>query len=414
MRMNVLVIAEGAPNFWEQIAVGFHAAGCAVSLAAHGPDMIRSMLTAGRRFDFVIANQATINSLAVTVRDNRGFSWKNHIGGIVMIQFHDVFREIPTLDQASQIFSWVGLPLSYWIYCARSAEILRRRGFYPDFFLQDLPIVFDYGLSAPPSARPDFILDIGPHLAATSRVAPDVAAENVPSAVYLGSCFYGLPVPVRPDGPLSPKALDSAIIDYIRLGRPLDRAGFIDHLLEEGRLAAADVPGCFAGEYLCAYGAKAALGLRLVLVRALKQRLGDRFALYGDDWGRLGVAARPADFSPPRGKYQQAAVSLDFGSQFIDASLYQRTMEILAAGGRLRQWRQSDGGGPLAPYADLIGFSEADELAARLETLDRPDERAAFFARQAEMTDFVRERLNPAVICRAAATRIMERGETAQ
>lgn len=398
MKTNVLVIAEGAPNFWEQIAIGFHAAGCAVSLAVHGPDMVRDLLAAGRRFDLAVANQATMNALAVTVRDNRGFPWRNHLGGLVMVQFHDVFREIPTLDQASQIFSWVGLPLTYWIYCARSAEILRRRPFYSAFFLGDLPISLDCGFSAPSTARPRFILDVGPHLAAGPAPAPTFAAEDGPLAVYLGSCSYGLPTPVRLDGPLAPTALHAAVTDYVRLGRPLDRAGFIEHLLEQGRISEADVLKCFAGEYLCVYGATVALGLRLMLARDLKRRFGERFALYGDDWARLGVPARPTDFAGPGMKYRGAAVCLDFGSQFVDASLYQRVTEIIAAGGRLLQLRQPDGGGALAPWADLIGFDDADDAAARLERLTRPEDRETFFARHAAFADFVRVRFDPAAM----------------
>lgn len=407
MKMNVLVIAEGAPNFWEQIAVGFHAAGCAVSFAVHGPDMIRDLLAAGRRFDLAVANQATMNALAVAARDNRGFPWRNHLGGLVMVQFHDVFREIPTLDQASQIFSWVGLPLTYWVYCARSADVLKRFPLYEAFFQQDLPVCLDAALAAP-TPRPAFISDIAPFVVAAPSFAPSPSpSAGGPLAVYLGSCPHDSKTTIS--GPLSGGDLLAAMREHVAAGRAFDRAGFAEFLIERGMATLDDVRRCFVGEYVCAYGARVVQAARLMFVRALKQRFGDRFALYGDDWRRQGVAAEPADFSPPQDKYRAATACLDFGSQFIDASLYQRTMEIAAAGGRLLQLRQSDGGGPFAPYLDLVGFSDVEELASKLEELERPAARAAFCARQTEMAAHMRERLNPAAACRNAAARAMER-----
>ena len=79
---------------------------------------------------------------------------------------------------------------------------------------------------------------------------------------------------------------------------------------------------------------------RFLLLKAVREAIGDRLVLTGSDWAKIGFDAQPTrhDADARFLAYRLHRVSLDLGSKSSHALLYPRSSDILAAGGGLVQF----------------------------------------------------------------------------
>lgn len=104
------------------------------------------------------------------------------------------------------------------------------------------------------------------------------------------------------------------------------------------------------------------LATRRARVRALQARHGDDFAVYGDDWARFGIRARPAENDTAPLHYRAAAISLDFGSLSYDSMMFPRSCDIVQAGGLLLQSRLVDSQTVLGELTPAVTFADEAEM----------------------------------------------------
>jgi len=109
------------------------------------------------------------------------------------------------------------------------------------------------------------------------------------------------------------------------------------------------------------------LAMRRARIRALQDRHGPRLALFGDDWARFGIAARPAEAETGPLRYHASAISLDFGSLSYDSLMFPRSCDIVQHGGFLLQARLADSDALLGDLAPAVTFDGQDDM------LDRTD-----------------------------------------
>ncbi len=110
------------------------------------------------------------------------------------------------------------------------------------------------------------------------------------------------------------------------------------------------------------------LAMRRARVRALQARYGDDFAVYGNDWARFGITARPAENDTAPLRYRAAAISLDFGSLSYDSMMFPRSCDIVQYGGFLLQSRLVDSDEVLGDLTPAVTFEDEAEM---LDLADR-------------------------------------------
>lgn len=401
-RPHVLIVGEGSPNFWFQIVVAFHAAGCRVSYVTLHSDLVGDLVRAGAAFDLVVTNQLGIHAFALPVRDDATVVWERHFKRFLMVQFHDVFRELPSLAQAGRIFGWKGMRLAYFVYCRKTFAFLQETKAYWDCLFSDLPIAFDDMLNFPETAPVAYVDDVAGAIIPRNP-APEPERRELsffPKIIYIGSYFFDGTVCLRPDGPFPTIAsFQEAVAGYLAQGRTFDRFGFVKDLFERGTISQTQLIDGHAGEYLYNYGCTVILPTRRQYVEFVKKTYGADFHLYGSDWQRFGLDSIPGERAADDSKYRSAFVSVDFGSTFVDNSLYQRIMQILASGGRLMQLRQPDSAEIYGPFADHVCFDSPEELRGKLDAAFAAP--AEFLARQTAFARYMRERYDPAAFGRS-------------
>ena len=103
---------------------------------------------------------------------------------------------------------------------------------------------------------------------------------------------------------------------------------------------------------------------RLRYVRHLQAAFGRRFWLYGDDFRRLGLDARPSSHDATETKFLRAKIAMDFGSNSYAASLYTRPVRIIYCDALLLQLRQPDARDVFGKLASEMTFSSPEEMVA--------------------------------------------------
>ena len=403
-KRHVLVVSEGQRNFWDHQAIGFHQAGCRVSYlpvrlneGGKPVDNLALMLAArGEPFDLVVTNQAMVNAFAFTIRDNPTIDWGRLFPRIVMTQFHDVTREMPTLHQAPMVFGRHGVRFTYNVCCRETFDLLDKLSLFPDRLLTRLPVSFDVCLQG---SDFDLIGDIEPLL--RPRPAPittaDVSAFSA-GMIYIGAYYFDKRLVLRPDGPC--RSVDDfvkVLNQYLPYGRDRKLA-FTEYLYDLGMMTIDQFLNSTAAEYTYNFGGLIVLPKRLEFVTILKKNFGSNFHLYGPDWANWGLDCFPVDKAADDDKYRNAFISVDFGSTLVDTSIYQRTQQILSSGGRLLQLRQTDADEVFGPFVDLVSFESAEDLLGKLGmALADP---IAFLVGHADFADFMRTRHDPGEVCR--------------
>lgn len=396
---RILVVSQGTHDFWQQIAMAYHALGCRVALVSHRPGLALELAARGETYDAVLTNQEAINHLALTLRDNRTVDWPRTFRCFVMVQYHDVIRELPTLQQASVIFGWSAIPFVYQAVCRRTADFLRRTGLHANMVYAPTPFVFGRSIEVTQSKTDNYVADV----AEVQRPEPAFAAQpytplSAPDILYCATCVPVKQIVLRPDGPLATIPEFIAALDaHTRRGRVLDRLSFIEDLLERGVLGPQHIADATAAEYLFNYGIVVVQDIRKTYVRALRAKFGSRFDLFGLDWDRIGIDSIPVERAAAPQRYNNALVSIDLGSQFIDLSFYQRTIQIMESGGRLLQLGQIDRDDAYGPFADAVCFDDVGGLMARLDAaLGDPD---GFRSWQTGFRRHLEARFHPDAVC---------------
>lgn len=399
-QFRVLIVSEGTVNFWVQFAIGFHAAGCQVSFVSLHDGLIDRIRADDTPFDLVVINQQALYSFAIAIRDNPAIAWGRWFKHFLMVQFHDIGRELPTMTQAPLILGKHDINISYLIYCSKSREFLEKTGIYDNYIFSDLPVSFDSRLKYPEDAPVPYIDDIGDDIVPRNPPPPaDGVLAFHPRLLYIGSYFFNGALGLQPDGPFKTvAAFRHAMAAYQQRGRPAERFGFIDALYEQGDINAADFFNNRAAEYLYNYCCLTILPVRLDYVRFVKEKYGHDFHLYGEEWKDFGLDCVVVHRAADDAKYRSAFISVDFGSTYLDTSLYQRTAQILGGGGRLLQLRQPDSAAVYGELADQVCFDSPAQLAEKID--DAFAAPRQFLARQAALTDHIRRRHDPERLCR--------------
>lgn len=397
--IRILVISESNADFWVQLAIGFHAAGCHVSFTSLYDGLLDDLVAAEQSFDLIILNQQALFSFAIPIRDREPCDWKKYFKRFLVIQFHDVARELPTLLQAPYVFSRYDINVGYMIYCRESLNFIRTYNINCDYIFSDFPISFDFCLKFPIDTKVPYIKDLGDAL--VSRIPPpplDGVLAFYPRILYFGSYFFSNAIFLSDDGPFKNiQEFRAAADEYIGLGKPLVRLGFIENLYKNGKITNNDFFTGRACECLYNYCCLTVLPVRLNYIRFMKERYGHEMHLYGDDWKNFDIEHFPSRFTKDD-DYRSAFISVDFGSTYLDTSIYQRTIQILGSGGRLLQLRQPDAADVYGPFADHVCFDTPGQLGEKIDAaLENPRQ---FLAEQAAFADYMRRRHDPETVCR--------------
>lgn len=106
---------------------------------------------------------------------------------------------------------------------------------------------------------------------------------------------------------------------------------------------------------------------RLAYLRRLTRELGDRLALYGDDFIALGLPARPTDHESNERKYLRSKIGIDFGCTAYECSLDHRPTRILSCGSVVLQFRRGDSVGFYGGLTERMTFDSPHDLVSKIE-----------------------------------------------
>lgn len=329
-------------------------------------------------------------------------------GLVVMVQLDSIFYELPFLESVRRSPHYAGnIPIAYWLSCSRSAAFLDNYCQEIDHFHQLSPLLTQAMLALPegylcPPGK------IDQHTTPISNWLDPMAQklrEQYRGKIYFGGSyddFSSPPVDWPERGACPTSELDSIASSVMAGGqRLMDKISCVEQLLKRQDRRYLDHVVEFKGyhHYFLKYQAVHERG---PIVRALKQRYGDEFYLFGGEWSRLGLPHYPNNvFSEfdPAAYYRCSPVSLDFGSQQLDSGWYQRSMETIKYGGRPLQLRRHDSAAIYGDVEASVAFDSVDRLFNAIDrclgmetSSDQPsDERRAII-------EYMSRRFDPAQI----------------
>lgn len=383
-RPTVLIPVEGEWHhwLWGQIAIAFHRAGCRAVMVRLQPGCFRECAAAGGFYDLVILNQVAMNHFWVDVGTAPDVDWHRHFHAFAMLQYHDVCSELFTLLRAADLTRRYGFPIYHWSYCTASAAFLRKH--FPEHPVFECPpplsaeelVLFD-----PDFGRTHLIFELDEtRIGRVDAYLAGGAGRERPGtadcAVYYGAYEDTITFHLNPEAALKPAEVAALGRAYREAVGTPTRVGFMDWLIESGRVrldrgsirSLTDL-----GEYLWIFSRAGAYEERGRFAASAWKRFGDRVRIYGGNWDRLGVGHLPADFASWPFSYAAAKVCIDFGSQYIDSGLYQRTLQVIGFGGRLLQGRKYDSDLVYGRHASELCFNDEEDLLERLgRILDEP------------------------------------------
>lgn len=406
VNFRILVIREGTFDFWNNFIIGFSLNGNRVSYVDFNEKVVDSIISHGEKFDLVVANQMGIHALCAAVRDNPGKNWRENFENFLMVQYHDIGRELPTLLQAKKILDSHSIQLHYLLNCKSSADFIEEKNIFQNIIFSHLPISFDYEIAHNAKNSLGNIVDV----ASVSKKNSDSdesksVLEFYPKILYIGSYFFDGRIFLSHEGTfVSFEQFMEKFNDYNYERNLPDRFGFINYIDEMGFVNEKVLYNGAVGEYLYDYCCLNILPMRRDYVVFTKNTYNADFHLYGKEWNKFGVFGIPFEKAADNKKYASAFISVDFGSTYLDTSIYQRTMQILSSGGRLLQLRQPDSRDIYEDFSDYVCFNTKEDLKKKIdEALENP---LAFIRRQQNFSQFIKENFNEKTVCQAIIRKI--------
>ncbi len=397
--MNILIVNEGSDDFWCHISIGFHLLGHNVYYVSLYDNLALNISRSNVDFDLIITNQMGIHEFAALIRDNRDKSWKEKFKNFLMIQFHDIGRELPTIVQGGQILAAHGIGLTYMASCRESFEFMKKHQIYKDVIYSHFPISFDYEFSENSKINRFEVKKTSDLIVRKIKAEPDSNFMTFfPKIIYIGAYFFDGKVCLRSDGPIKTlESFMSIMSEYKNKNNESNRFGFINYLYDSKIVSDREIINGIAAEYMYNYCCLSILSSRRDFVVFSKNTYGGDFHLYGKEWMKFGVDSIDMERAADNKKYKSSFISVDFGSTYLDISIYQRTMQIIGSGGRLLQLKQADSDEIYGDFSDHICFESKSELKEKVDKyLSNP---LPFIRKHEEFLKEMRNKFNEKKIC---------------
>lgn len=369
-----ILIYNRVTSLTREIALSFQAAGHHVAYSREDPECLSRVVSYGPRYDMVIATEPYANRFRQILQQNPNIAWDQHFGTLVVIQFHDIAQELSHLIEMHEACEGFNLGFAYWAYCSATVHFLKSIGARFKIIHENLPIVAERELVLP-DAEKKLIPDVSSYVRAKSFTLDNeyTATAGAPAVIFFGQCSFPSaynPLWVFPeDAPVDYNtvvdALNRSLAASLAAGVPVDRLGFCLDMVASGTLPVESF-AAHAAQCINIYARLVVEQARQKFCQMLRSIYGPRFALYGGGWHTVGLESFP-DCWDTDAKYQEALIAIDFGSLFLDTSLYTRSHEVVVGGGRLLQLKQADSVDAYGPFHDLVCFSDAPGMLTRIE-----------------------------------------------
>lgn len=408
MNFRILVIREGTFDFWNNFSIGFSLNGHRVSYVDFNEKVVDCIISHGEKFDLVVANQMGIHALCAAVRDNPGKNWHEHFEKFLMVQYHDIGRELPTLLQAKKILDSHSIQLHYILNCKSSADFIEEKNIFQNIIFSHLPISLDYEIAHNDKSSLGNIVDV---VSIFKEKMKSDESKNVlefyPKIIYIGSYFFDGRIFMSHGGTfVSFEQFMEKFNDYNYERSLPDRFGFVKYIDKMGFVNEKVLYNGAVGEYLYDYCCLNILPMRRDYVVFTKKTYNGDFHLYGKEWNNFGVFGISVEKAADNAKYASAFISVDFGSTYLDTSIYQRTMQILSSGGRLLQLRQPDSRDIYEDFSDHVCFNTKEELKQKIDSaICNPLD---FIRTQQNFSRFIKDKFNEKLICQNIIAKITE------
>jgi hypothetical protein len=381
--LKTIIISCGRPYQWEQIAIAVSRAGLNPTLASWSPDILEKLKSMDTHYDVVITTRyvlAEIHNYMVRQGNNDLFGLGTKF---VVVQYDDIISEIFVVSRVQEAFQRFGLKhrCVLWTYCEKSYAFIKKHEPGIECIYGSHPIYGNCRLDvAGASGRnPYFCEDVLQHTIRINDncfVAGFGRKEFSEKLVFLGNVPDKLP-PWEKFGFRSSDEINDIILPYVSRNPDGNTLHFVEYMIGEGLgdMNSNNIAKTMYLVWQCAqhYSREA----RVKYARQLKKEYGDRFVVYGAGWEKYGVPALPANQDDALLIYGSAAACVDLGSIYIEACVYQRSIEILGMGGRIIQKRHHDTDKVYGLYSPLASFRDVSDIINIINLMfARPDDMA--------------------------------------
>lgn len=367
--MRALVLAVGRPFHWGHIALSLEISGYETFIVDYQPGLFSEYAKNGIFFDLIITTRHGASCVHNEIFTLREVDFRKFKFNIVIYQYDDVFSEVSSYFALCRSFEKHGFSVRthIWLYCKNSYEFLREkfpavRAFFSHSPLyEDIVICFNDNKTEFSCEHRKVETLISPLSSYLDRISPHRDAEFSSKIVYFGSyngSFYK-------DFNLSQEDdlfISNVVSQYMENRTNTNVWDFINFSIEKG---------CFKYEeesinrislFSWYFSYVQQKNDRLSIIQDIRHTYGDTLFLVGPGWNESGVKSFPTNFVEPMAAYASASVCLDLGSQFIDSCLYQRSLEIILAGGNLLQKKASNTKIIFDEYSSEFSFENSQDF----------------------------------------------------